>query len=108
MNCKLGDMALIKTTHPYQHLHGKLVECLSFEGNARSSLGIEERDCWNIRFLGAPQLCDDGIPVQEGWIPDRYLTPIAPERGSAQLVKRDEHESFIGGMLRVWEAVKRG
>lgn len=71
MNCKKGDLAVVRTTHPFEHLHGKLLECLEFAG-----MLDQERDVWAIRWIGAPQLCDQGVIVGAGMIADRYLFPI--------------------------------
>ena len=87
MNCKQGDLAIVRTTHPYTYLHGALVECVSYEPAVMSHFGKVEVDVWNIKFLGTPKLSDDGLNTQEGWIPDRYLRPV---RGEPETQDHDE------------------
>lgn len=72
MNCKQGDLAFIKTTHPLSRLHGLMVECLAH------SVDEVEGDIWAFKFAGGPQKDDQGEVTQEGWIQDRHLRPIKP------------------------------
>lgn len=76
MNCKPGDMAVVKTTHPLERLHGMLVECLAFEGTISSLMGHVEHDVWRFKFLGGPKEDDNGYIQGEGYIQDRYLRPL--------------------------------
>lgn len=75
MNCKKGDIAFIKTTHPHRHLHGLMVECIALVGDFDG-----EVDVWFFKFAGGKQLDDEGVAAQDGYIQDRYLRPIRPSQ----------------------------
>lgn len=85
MNCKQGDIAIIKTTHPLQRLHGRLVECVRFEGAIDSEI-----DVWFFKFAGGPQVSDQGVPQPDGYIQDRHLRPIRPGPISESIESREE------------------
>jgi hypothetical protein len=87
MNCKPGDMAIVKTTHPLERLHGALVECIRFEGTMSSLRGRIEHDVWYFRFLGSPKENDNG---GDGFIQDRFLRPVKGDPQSADTPTNEE------------------
>lgn len=72
MNCKQGDMAFIRATHPRSDLHGLVVTVDQFMGNQDGYI-----DVWRFTFAGGPVPDDTGEPQTWGFIQDAYLVPIS-------------------------------
>lgn len=72
MNCKPGDLAIIRATHPMKRIRGLLVEVKDFLGVIHG-----ENDVWEFVFCGIAQRDDYGRLTHAGLIPDRYLRPIS-------------------------------
>lgn len=71
MNCRKGDIAVIRTTHPFPELRGRLVSVVLFVGDKD-----DERDLWVCESLGGALRTGDGMPSTWGLMPDRYLFPL--------------------------------
>lgn len=79
MNCKPGDLAVIRGTHPIVELHGVMLTCVEFLGAVEG-----ERDVWQFNFAGGRAHIDDhGKAWSHGLIQDRHIRPIRDQGDDA-------------------------
>lgn len=68
MNCKHGDYAFVRTTHPDKLMWGKLVKCCTYHANASG------KHVWICDMLRQPDT-HNGI-IQLGRFEDRHLFAV--------------------------------
>jgi hypothetical protein len=86
VNCKKGDIAFIKSTHPLKHLHGLMVECVEYIGELYG-----EQECWHFKFAsGNSHAGDDGNKYSFGYIQDKHLRPIKGDVSDDETSEADD------------------
>jgi hypothetical protein len=75
VNCKQGDVAMIVRVEHDHTLLGILCTCVQYIAEIPRTAG--KRDWWLVRFLGPPKRGGSGNWVQQGYIRDAQLRPIA-------------------------------
>lgn len=72
MNCKPGDLAVVRSTCPLEHIRGHILRTVRWVGELDGF-----PDIWEFDWCGDKQPSDDGKSCNGGFIPDRYLLPIS-------------------------------